>query len=82
MKHINYNLGSDDWNTYTTQGVYTISRLTGANAPGSEFGQYGFLIVFVYGTSCVQIYYSTLRYSTFRTKYDNRWYEWSSKIVN
>lgn len=71
--------GTGNWDSCIAPGVYTISFLSGSNAP-TDIGQWGYLEVVPWedGTQgCLQRYYSTAGTVAFRVKYDGRWNPWS-----
>lgn len=73
--------GTGDWDSYLSPGIYSISFLTGNNAPSNiGVGQWGYLEVLPWregNSGCLQRYYSTSGKAAFRIKFDGRWSVWA-----
>lgn len=71
--------GTQDWDSYLASGLYSITQLTGNNAP-SGVGQWGYLEVSPWGdygaNGCLQRYYSTAGKAVYRIKFDGNWSNW------
>lgn len=71
--------GTQDWDGYLASGLYSITQLTGNNAP-SGVGQWGYLEVSPWGdhgaNGCLQRYYSTAGKAVYRIKFDGNWSNW------